>query len=323
MRLLKKKIRRQLLFFILKHKRFKLHNAILLFSDPRGGSTWLMEVLSQLPRTISNREPLQGHHGVVPKEFGFGWYPLIPVESRESKYIDFFEKVLCFKLFNDWNTRSVSLKKLIFSKFVITKFVLGNQLLPWIAATFNNQLNYKPIYLLRHPVAVCMSQLNTIAKIKPTQQFLILPKSKRFKIFETLNNERFIKHEGYLSSLETKMEIQVALWCINNKNLLNEKQPHWVMVYYEDLLLNPDKEFDLLLKNTGLDKMGGNTQKINFRKPSSTVYNSKLLQNPEDQLSKFTNIFTYDELQKLQNVLDYFEIKIYNAFNPYPLKNNK
>ena len=89
MRLLRKKVRRELLFYILKHKRFKLHNAILLFSDPRGGSTWLMEALSQLPRTIPNREPLQGYNGVVPKEFGFGWYPLIPIENRERKYIDF------------------------------------------------------------------------------------------------------------------------------------------------------------------------------------------------------------------------------------------
>ena len=203
---------------------------------------------------------------------------------------------------------------------MVTKLVLGNQLLPWIAATFNDQLNYKPIYLLRHPVAVCMSQLNTIAKIKPAQQFLFLQADKRFKIFDTLNNERFIEYEKYLRTLETKIEIQVALWCINNKNLINKVKPQWIMVYYEDLLLNPEIEFKLLIKKIGLNDMVENVHNVNFRNPSSTVYNSKFSQNPDEQLSKFLKIFTKEQLHKLQKVLDHFEIKTYTAFSPYPVK---
>lgn len=299
MQFLKKKIRRQKLFFILKNKRFKLQNAILLFSDPRGGSIWLMEVLSQLQWTTSNMEPLQNHSGLVPKSFGFGWYPHIPVESKEKKYIDFFDSVLCFKLYKDWTTNKVAIKKLIASKYVITKFVLGNQILPWIVTTFSEQFKFKPIYLLRHPVAVCMSHLNTFTKIKPHQQFLILPENNRFKTINTLNNERFTVHEAYLSSLETKMEIQVVLWCINNKNLIETKQADWVKVFYEDLLLNPEKEFELLLKKTGLNKIMGNAQNIDFRKPRSTVFNSRFLTNPEEQLTKFTKTFSEQELQKV------------------------
>jgi hypothetical protein len=318
----KRQFRNLVLKAVLKNKKYSLKNSIVVFSDPRGGSTWLSEILLSIPRSQINFEPLQANTGVVPKEYGFGWYPHLPEDNSNKKYIIFFTKVLCFKLFNSWTIKNISIKKLFFSKYIITKFVLGNQVLPWFVNHFENKMRFKPIYLLRHPVAVCSSQLINFAKINTENHFKELASDYQFHIPNSIYNKRFKENEGYISSLKTKMEIQVALWCINNMNLIEHKHNNkWVMVFYEDLLLNPKEHMISLINDIGMKNKIRQVESYDFRSPSKTVFSSRFEVNPENQLKKFTYTYTEKQLQKVQNVLDYFKIKVYSAFSPYPLRN--
>src|SRR5690242_1804363 len=63
---------------IIKIKNFQAEQGIILCSEPRGGSTWLMEIFTKIRGTLINWEPLHVENGVVPKEFRWGRMPNIP-----------------------------------------------------------------------------------------------------------------------------------------------------------------------------------------------------------------------------------------------------
>ena len=78
----KKKIKFFFFKIILSSKNFNVENSIIIFSEARGGSTWLMEILSTIPKTAINWEPLHVKNGVVPKKLNWGWRPYIHKESN-------------------------------------------------------------------------------------------------------------------------------------------------------------------------------------------------------------------------------------------------
>lgn len=309
-----------LLVIVLKMKKFKIKNAIIICSEPRGGSTWLMEIFNELPFTVVNLEPLHVNSGVVPKEFNFGWYPYLPKKVLDKKIELFFFKVFTLKIFNKWTTGFISLKKVVWSKLIITKFVLANQLLPWIVVNFSDKLRYKPIFLVRHPVTTCISQLKTFHKVAYKDLFKPLAEKEKFIVPMINFNERFKKHEVYINSLNSKLERQVALWCINNSNLFNhEDNNKWVTVFYENLIENPENEFFNLLTSLKIKFNPQNLKRINFKKPSYSNFNKDYKVNVNEQLQSSLSKFSRDELQKLQDVFNYFNVVQYSAFSAYPI----
>lgn len=316
-----KKIRYKVLVLILNLKHFKLNNAIVICSDPRGGSTWLMELFNKLPTTIINSEPLQVNAGVVPKGFNFGWNPYFPKEFKNEKLECFFYKILTFKIFNRWTTSFVSLKKIIWARKVVTKFVLANQLLPWLVVVIGDKLKHKPVYLVRHPIPTCMSQLKTFHKVSGDRLFLPLSKAERFNIPNDKCNELYKEHQIYINSLNSKLERHIALWCINNADLLRqESSGEWQTLFYEDLIENPKNVFINLLNSIHVEYDIQVINKINFRKPSHSNFNKDFKLNVDEQLNSYLGKFTKDELNKLQAIFDYFKIVHYSAFNAYPIK---
>lgn len=317
----KKKIRYWVISLVLKFKKYNIENSIIIFSEPRGGSTWLMEIFNELPNTIVNSEPLHANSGVVPKIFNFGWYPFLPMQFSEPKFKLFFFNIFSFKIFNKWTTSFVSFKNILGSKIVITKFVLANQLLAWISYNFGNKLNHKPIYLVRHPIPTCVSQLKTFHNIKGNKLFELLSESDKFIVPNSIFNERFKIYECYINSLNSRIERHIALWCINNGNLLNEvDRNNWVTLFYEDLIIKPETEIFNLLTLIKFNFNKKDLEKINFRKPSHSNFNKDFKKDVNEQISSSLNSFALCELQKIQAVLDYFNIKIYSAFSPNPIK---
>ena len=71
---------------ILKSKKFNAADSIILFSEARGGSTWLMEMLRETLNVCINWEPLHVNSGVVPKENKLGWRPFIPKDNIDDSY---------------------------------------------------------------------------------------------------------------------------------------------------------------------------------------------------------------------------------------------
>ncbi len=299
---------------------YKLNNAILIFSEPRGGSTWLMEILDSLPKTIINWEPLHIEQGIVTDKLYLGNFPYIDSNHNSIRYMNLFKKMLTFQTHNIWTTKFVKLRLIWESKYVITKFVRGNQLLPWITTVFRNQFNHRPIYLLRHPISTSMSQLKTFKGLNKKEALKEMNQKLSFSIPQTLNNKRFIKHKNYLTSLNTRLERQIAIWCINNACLIEQNsKKDWIVVYYETLVSEPLKESTRIINELSLGVPTNIFESFNFKNPSYTTNHNNTINDTHIQLESIIESLDVIFLERIQKIFDKFGLKIYEANNPYPI----
>lgn len=317
---LKRNIKGKFLRFYIKGKNFTIDDAIIITSEPRSGSTWLMELFGNLPNCIVNWEPLHVIDGVVPKSDNFGSRPLLTANDDTKRYKKLFIQILTLKLFNAWTGRYISFAKIKTSKYVVTKFVRANSLLPWFTKNLN--LKYKPILLMRHPITTCISQLKNFHKVTGASLSEPYSEQKMFVPPHCINNERYIKNKDYINSLATPLERQIALWCVNNRDIIiHPEREGWVTVYYEELLVNPESEIASLLQNLKLPFTAEDYKHIDFKKASQSNNRKEFNPDPSVQLESFLQTLNDSYLKKIQNIFDYFEFKNYTAFNAYPIKN--
>lgn len=290
----------------IKKKNYSQDKCILIFSDPRGGSTWLAETLASLPNSFIYWEPLALNVSEV-KNLGFGWRQHIPYDAKWPEAKKLFDEILSISIINEWTTQKIENSKLVGNgELPIVKVCRGNHLLEWLVGQYN--FKYKPIYLVRHPLAVIASQLKQGGWDYTFNGFQI-PKMKF--------NDHYLQHEEFLSDIKTKEEALLATWCITNKNLLEKESDKWVKVYYEDLVLNPIEISEDIFFKLGLQQPR-KLQHILAKWSSTTVEGD--VYDPAKQLRKWTSNFSPVHLARFQEILDHFEVKTYSANEILPKK---
>lgn len=312
------KKRYQLIRCLLVLKRFSVANCILIFSEARSGSTWLMELISQLPNSTINWEPLHVERGVVPRDYRLGWRPNITIENHDIKFKKLFKEIITFKRSNNWSAQFVKIKSLLGVKYVITKYVRANMSLNWFVHEFGSELRFKPILLLRHPITTCFSRMQKFERIK-FDEVSVTKNLKAFQIPDCINNSRFIEHKSFLDGLETMLELEIAIWCINNSAILNSSNSQkWCLVHYEDLVMNTESTLSKLLNESRLVNVFGHFEFNDRHKASVTSLNRSKKINPKDQIGYYLTLLSTDYLDRIQIIFDYFNITMYEARDPLP-----
>jgi len=292
-----------------KINRFEPSETILLFSDPRGGSTWLSEVLLKATNSAVVWEPL---HPRIKSEFrkldlGASSRRYIPEdvswpEAKKAFQLLFSGKLLysnSFFLSKPW--------KFIIAKRLLVKICRGNGMIPYITKNFNFSL--KPIYLVRHPFAVVASQLRHGSWDKIPDRFE-LPKSP-FPEF-------YFQHKEFLKSLNSREEVLTAVWCLINSVPLNHARNNkdWITIHYENLLLNPEIEMKRIFNIWGMDYP--DNIKKNIAILSKTAKPNQFEENKINQLEKWKDFFSEDQLFRMGLIMDYFKISVYSRFKVVP-----
>jgi hypothetical protein len=141
-----------------------------------------------------------------------------------------------------------------------------------------------------------------------------------FKLPNTLNNDRYHPHIDYINSLETRLEQQIAIWCIDNIEIINHRDSNkWLSIYYEDFILNPKASLISVFNAWNLNYDSITLDTLDFKKPSRTVYDKNDLKSDANlHIESFLEKFNPNQLQRIQDILDHFEIKNYSAFDAYP-----
>lgn len=289
-------------------KKYPLSKSLIICSEARGGSTWLMELLADvIDKSVTNWEPLHVNKGVVPKAFNWGWRPHIKQGNSEREYQQWVEKVLTCQITSHWTVaHNRSILKVLQSEWVITKFVRANLLLPWLTSTF--QLNQAPIYLLRHPIAVALSQIKNFHTTEPLGEYTVP---------DCINNEKYHYYKDYLNSLTSRLERQVALWCLHNiPTIKHPNQGKWLVIYYEYLVLKPKETVAQITEKWHLK---ANLSQLNAEKPSSADFLKSYQTSKQAQLSKWQKQVSADELERIQQIFDKFELTIYNTSSILPI----
>lgn len=305
-RSLAKKSAKKLLYLLKKItldlKHFDESDAIVIFSEARGGSTWLMECLKKIPRTCVNWEPLHPENGVAPNDWGRRPYFH---KDGPSSVDNILKGIISYRLNNSWTTGFTSFPEIAKSELVITKFVRANLLIPKYLQIV--QFKRPPILLLRHPINVCRSQLQAFHEDE-----------SNFELPGTLNRHIYEPHLELLYSLNDPLEIKIALWCIHNCVILNDIEKYkdkLTVVEYELLARRPLEQYLYILQQLGFsDQAHSFVKKMNFEKPSSSSHIGKSASRNTTRAKNAGNL-PVDKLRSIQGIFDYFEFEMYDAFS--------
>jgi len=298
------RIKWRLLMPFLRAKQFDTKRSIMIFSEPRGGSTWLMEILAQLPNTASIFEPFHSHYGAL-DAYTWGNH-----KNTSESWIE--GKKAIHQILNADKLDSYQLERSPWYKYLqaenfVFKSVMGTPIMPWIIENF--EFHFKPIYILRHPLSVASSTLenlymrgstiNVDHKWEPTGY----------------NKALYTKHQDLFAKDANPIDTLIARWCINNHYALQQNE-EWITVHYEHMLIQPQQTLKDIFKEWSIEAPA--EIQNNLDRPSHSDFKKDFRQDKNEQLYKWIKKYSKTELDHFQTILDRFEIDIYKISDPYP-----
>lgn len=293
--------------------RFREHLKHLIISgEPRGGTTWLAEVLSGKNRLII-WEPL--HYKIVAqyklKNFGeeIGHMPYIPQGTVWPEATDYFNA-----LFNGSELNYSSIFANPAANFnpeivdsLMFKFCRANLLLPWLVDNFN----ILPIYLVRHPLSVISSQYRHSAFSGMDEKASIFAnqKSKYRQIFE--------KYRANIEGIKNREEMFANWWALNNVVPLTHEYNNnkWITVSYESLVSRPQFEIERISNRLGIRFSPDIFSRM--LKPSATTKSGSGILTGENQLLNWERNFTTAQIDNILKTINSYGIDAYST-NPQP-----
>ena len=161
--------------------------------------------------------------------------------------------------------------------------------------------------MIRHPFAVVASQLQHGGWDYEFSQF---------EIPHGPFNEAYTDHKTFLSSLQSKEEALTATWCLCNQVPLKHpgNNKDWITINYETLLQNPEDLLARILQRWNMDTTKVAT--LDFTRLSTTAIQDGPV-TASTHIENWKKFFTGAQVERMVRVLDYFEIREYNA-DPYP-----
>ena len=214
--------------------RAELRRTVLLAGSARSGTTWVEEVIDHAHDHRVLFEPF--HTRYVPEVAGWRTRQYIRPGDRDPYYLQPATLIANGRVRGKWvdqaNRRWMSRKRLI-------KEVRGQLFLRWFATEFPE---VPVILLLRHPCAVVESRVRL---------------GWEAELGDLLAQPKLV--EDYLGPVAEEMAAEtdefarhVWLWAAENSVPLRQFAPgEVIVVFYEDLLREPEREMDRLLSWVG------------------------------------------------------------------------
>ncbi len=287
---------------------------IAIFSEPRGGSTWLAEILCRLPGSFLISEPMFpafDYDEIRGVKFCGNQY--IPEEAEWPEAQAYFRK-----LFN-LEVRSLAALRLYYynddlsniakAKYFIHKDVNSNMLLSWVTRRFS----VNPIYLIRHPCAVIASQLkykHWDYILKDIRAYFPDPSDRHQELYE--------HYRDIIGKISLPEERMAAEWALHNVVPVThpENDRRWITVAYEKLFMAPESELERIFKRLGIAQPAGILDYV--RKPSiTTVAGSNSFIQSGKQLLSWQKSLTQSQIRNILNITRGFGLDFYDE-SPEP-----
>jgi hypothetical protein len=311
-------------------KKIDLHETILIAGVPRSGTTWLMDIIKNIPGYTWFFEPINPVWFPESFKIGFKSRTYLPAEKDWQDGEEFLKKVFTGKVYSRIPPYLLDPKETacrLLGHKLIVKTIRLNRLLPWI----NKRFKLRDILLIiRHPCAVIASQMNTgFYGYHPS----FPPYYDAFPSIKNILDEAseiYGLNDGILNRLQkikTKEEILAAAWCLDYIVPLKVRKPFpWKIVFYEELVKNGKKVVEDLLYKLGERKIIDSVVK-RLNKPSVVAPkgSTKFIRS-NIQLSKGRRVLSDKQVNRILKVvadfgLNFYSEKLepdYDSFHLYP-----
>ena len=321
---------------------------LIVAGSGRSGTTWVLDVLAEANDLRPVFEPLNPYAIMEAQPFANRYIKEDAADPELKKFLErsfkgelnylwpntrFLPSALkpSISEMTSWNynyTLMSKYKKLVkrYCSYLrikpfrpITKFIRANLMLDWIEVNFNARI----IYVVRHPGAVAASKIAASRKkgggevwdfYGPQEQKILF----RYKNDHQLKEDYLGKYFDIFEEKLTPAAGHTVLWCIENiLPIFNQQKKNGHVFFYEDLVLNPEKEFDRIAKALGLAK---EPESNIIERPSQQV-SQEMMSNRSvtDQLSRWMKSFNKEQLDEIERVLKFFNVAIYSTEEPLPI----
>lgn len=240
-----------------------------------------MELLDQCLDVAIAWEPLHVSSGVVPSAFGWGWRPDVRPGDLTKDHRGLFNAIHSYELHNDWTRSKLTPSAARTAEQVLVKYVRANKLIDALLDTID--FHHPPIFLLRHPIDTCISQMRSFG------------------------------------GPERSLEDRIAEWCETNGPIIDRlPELDLTVVHYEDLVLHPRQELERILGASGLTPTT-DLAELDVERASATDFNRELQSDRSQQLHKNISQMSNDEKTRIQQIFDRHSLHTYSAFDPLPV----
>jgi len=290
------------------HRQGPLPN-IFLFATPRGGSTWVMEILASQPGVKYYDEPFNIRRANVIRTGLFPtWDTLMPEGGDGTAVVEYLNG-LAAGAYPHMNPPPFRPHHRLLTNRIVFKIHELEHLIGRIARECRGQV----VYLLRHPIPTTLSR-----QVLPRLDlFLASPYYSRL-IGEgaELREIRRLGREG------TALERGIVSWCYENLVPLHHADFDGLFVTYEEMVLNPVRSCELLLERLQLSDRAGMLQA--FSQPSTNInMSSKETQTMMTEsdararraylVGKWQAKITPQEMASVSRVMELFGEDVYRA----------
>lgn len=284
-------------------KKFNIEDTLMISGSPRSGTTWLMQILGNIPDYLTLFEPLQHEHFPRSNKAGFdsrSYIPPLKKCTKKREYLDdiFRGKIISLMPRYKFN-KKIILRRVNADKLLV-KFVRANRLIPWITKNFELK---KIIYIIRHPCATIASQLRTGYMGNNYDRLYFYRKSvynaKKFNFIFNDINKLIKNHRNY----DGILAINWALDQLIPISVIKKNDEKVLEISYENLLFYGIKELDKILSTLNINAFNKDIIK-QLEAPSFTSNKNNLYK--KYQINKWKNYLTENNLKNIKKVLEYF-----------------
>lgn len=288
---------------------------VFLAATPRGGSTWLMEMIWSQPGFKSCNEPLDLRNPLVRKHLGATAWEELYRESADRLLEPYFTKFVGGKLhIVDPLPLRGKYHRLHTDRIVFKLLHGAEDRISWLIERFNG----RAVLLLRHPIAVSLSR-----KVLPRLEAFIDSDYRRHFRPEQLRLARRVQESG------SRLERGVLDWCFQNAVPLRAATRDWLVVTYEQLVMEPDVVIGRLAERLELPdvaRMKAHVTEASAVTRQSDAEAKKLLAGDGDRddrrrlIERWRSKVNPEEEQLALEILDCFGIDVYTAGNDLPIQ---
>lgn len=285
---------------------------IFLMTTPRSGSTWLMELLLSQPGFKAITEPLDLRNQQVAEHIGLTSWEQLYSQTAMPHLQHYFENFISGKA--RFKNQSPRLPHYRFLTHRIVFKILhgGEDRVRWFADTFNGRI----IILLRHPIPVSLSR----KKIPRLEAYLNSDYRRHFSNAQIRYALDIIENGSLLQK-------KILSWCLQNSVLLQGIEPDWLVLTYEQMVMEPNIIIETLAHNfelsaperivAQLDVPSGTTNQSD-RATQAVLEKPRTMNSRQWLVEKWEKRVSEEERSLAAEILATFELDVYQVDDTLP-----
>lgn len=281
---------------------------IALFATPRGGSTWVMELLAAQAGMKFFDEPLNVRRDNVMKTGLFkGWTDLMPESKSQERILDYLVSLGSGE-YGHMNAVPFQKNYRFFTNRVVYKLHAGEHLINEI----RDYCNCSVVYLLRHPIS------NTLSRnVFPRLEYFL---NSHYYMSELLTTEQATEVKRIVAN-GSRLQKGIVSWCFENLDAFQESdKTGWTLLTYEELIARPadvlrivasDLQFDDIEKTIQRVESPSTNVKMSDEKTQEIIAQGHGEQRKQHLISRWRDTVSATEEESYLSIVDIFGIDYY------------